>query len=48
MSDRVGVGRAMKSVQTNVVLYDMNKKVYKLNSHALAVALKEYEPIIRK
>jgi hypothetical protein len=48
MSNPVAVGAAMKSAQTNVVFYNMKKRVYKLNSHALEVALRSYEPIIRK
>jgi GTPase SAR1 family protein len=47
MSSPVKVGAAMKASQTNVVFYDMKEKVYKLNSRALEVALRSYEPIIQ-
>jgi hypothetical protein len=46
MTDEVAVGAVMKASQSNVVYYDMEKEVYKLNSHALEVALRSYEPII--
>jgi hypothetical protein len=48
LSNPVEVGADMKASQSNVVYYDMKKKVYKLNSHALEVALRSYEPIIKK
>ena len=38
----------MKTAQSNVVFYDMKELVYKLNSRALEVALRSYEPIIEK
>jgi hypothetical protein len=47
MTDEVAVGAFMKASQTNVVFYDMKEKVYKLNSRALEVALRSYEPIIQ-
>ena len=46
MSNAVAVGAAMKAAQTNVVFYDMKELVYKLDSRALEVALRSYEPII--
>ena len=48
LSSPIAVGAAIKAAQSNVVFYDMKKKVYKLNSRALKVALRSYEPIIRK
>jgi hypothetical protein len=48
MSVPVAVGAGMKTAQTNVVFFDMKKRVYKLNSRALEVALRSYEPIIQK
>jgi hypothetical protein len=48
MSSPVAVGAVMKTAQSNVIFYDMQKRVYKLNSHALEVALRSYEPIIKK
>ena len=47
LSSPVAVGAVMKAVQSNVVFYDMKTKVYKLNTRALEVALRSYEPIIR-
>jgi GTPase SAR1 family protein len=44
MSSPVAVGAGMKTARTNVVFYDMEKDVYKLNSRALEVALRSYEP----
>ena len=46
MSSPVAVGAVMKDAQSNVVFYDMQKRVYKLNSRALEVALRSYEPTI--
>jgi len=46
MTSLVAVKAAMKAAQTIVVFYDMKERVYKLNSHALEVALRSYEPII--
>jgi hypothetical protein len=48
LSNPVEVGAVMKAAQSNVVYYDMEKDIYKLNSHALEVALRSYEPIIKK
>ena len=48
MSNAIAVGAFMKAAESNVVYLDMNKKVYKLNSYALRVALRSYEPIIHK
>ena len=42
MSSPVAVGTAMKAAQSNVVFFDMNEGVYKLNSHTLEVALRSY------
>ena len=47
LSSPVAVGAVMKAVQSNVVFYDMKTNVYKLNTQALEVALRSYEPIIR-
>jgi hypothetical protein len=45
MSSPVAVGKFMTAVQSNVVFFDMNEGVYKLNSCALKVALRSsYEP----
>jgi hypothetical protein len=46
LSNPVGVGAVMKASQSNVVYYDMEKDVCKLNSRALEVALRSYQPII--
>ena len=46
MSNPVAVGNAMKVAQSYVVFYDMERGLYKLNSHALKVALRSYEPIV--
>jgi hypothetical protein len=48
MSNPVAVWSVMKVAQSNVVFFDMKKRVYKLNSHALEVALRSYEHIIHK
>jgi hypothetical protein len=48
MSNASAVGTGMKTAESNVVFFDMEKQVYKLNSHALEVALRSYEPIIQK
>jgi hypothetical protein len=48
LSNPVEVGAVMKAAQSNVVYYDMEKDIYKLNSRALEVALRSYEPIIKK
>jgi hypothetical protein len=48
LTSEVAVGAGMKTAQTNVVFYDMKKHVYKLNSRTLEVALRSYEPIIKK
>ena len=48
MTSEDAVGASMKAAQTNVVFYDMKELVYKLNSRALEVALRSYEPIIQK
>ena len=48
MTAPVAVGASMKDAQTNVVFFDMGELVYKLNSRALEVALRSYEPNIQK
>jgi hypothetical protein len=46
LSNPVAVGTAMKG--SNAILYDMEARRYKLISHAHKVALRNYEPIVRK
>jgi hypothetical protein len=45
MSNPVAVGVGMKTAQSNAVFYDLIECVYKLNSHALGVALRSYVTI---
>jgi hypothetical protein len=46
LSSPVAVGTAMKG--SNAILYDMEDRRYKLISQAHKVALRNYEPIVRK
>jgi hypothetical protein len=46
LSNPVAVGTAMKG--SNAILYDMEARRYKLISQAHQVALRSYEPIVRK
>jgi hypothetical protein len=46
LSNPVAVGTAMKG--SNAILYDMKARRYKLISQAHKVALRSYEPIVRK
>lgn len=46
MSSPVAVGAGMKAAQSNVVFFDFSANVYRLNSHALEVALRSYEPVV--
>ena len=46
LTSPVAVGAAMKG--SNAILYDMKARRYMLISHAHKVALRTYEPIIRK
>jgi hypothetical protein len=46
LSNPVAVGTAMKG--SNAILYDMEERRYKLISQAHKVALRSYEPIVRK
>jgi hypothetical protein len=46
LSNPVAVGTAMKG--SNAILYDMKARRYKLISQAHKVALRNYEPIVRK
>jgi hypothetical protein len=45
MSSPVAVGKFMTAAQSNAVFFNMNEGVYKLNSCALKVALRSFEPV---
>jgi hypothetical protein len=46
LTDPVAVGTLMKAARTDVLFYDIESNVYRLNSNALMVALRTYKPVV--